>query len=51
MVGNFYASDNSNPDEPSGYSNECSTTLYVPLRFWFNRNPGLLPLIALQCMK
>ena len=24
-------------------------TLYVPLRFWFNRNPGLaLPLIALQ---
>jgi hypothetical protein len=26
-----------------------SITLYVPLRFWFNRNPGLaLPLIALQ---
>ena len=25
------------------------TTLYVPLQFWFNRNPGLaLPLIALQ---
>lgn len=25
------------------------TTLYVPLEFWFNRNPGLaLPLIALQ---
>ena len=25
------------------------TRLYVPLRFWFNRNPGLaLPLIALQ---
>ena len=24
-------------------------TLYIPLRFWFNRNPGLaLPLIALQ---
>jgi len=26
-----------------------STTLYIPLEFWFNRNPGLaLPLIALQ---
>lgn len=26
-----------------------STTLYIPLQFWFNRNPGLaLPLIALQ---
>ena len=26
-----------------------STSLYIPLRFWFNRNPGLaLPLIALQ---
>lgn len=25
------------------------TTLYIPLEFWFNRNPGLaLPLIALQ---
>jgi len=25
------------------------TTMYIPLRFWFNRNPGLaLPLIALQ---
>ena len=23
--------------------------IYIPLRFWFNRNPGLaLPLIALQ---
>ena len=28
---------------------EVEKTLYVPLRFWFNRNPGLaLPLIALQ---
>ena len=27
----------------------ASTRLYVPLQFWFNRNPGLaLPLIALQ---
>jgi hypothetical protein len=26
-----------------------SATLYIPLQFWFNRNPGLaLPLIALQ---
>jgi len=26
-----------------------ATTLYIPLQFWFNRNPGLaLPLIALQ---
>lgn len=39
-----------------GELNVCSplnelpeTTLYVPLQFWFNRNPGLaLPLIALQ---
>jgi hypothetical protein len=29
--------------------NATSTTFYVPLQFWFNRNPGLaLPLIALQ---
>ena len=28
---------------------EHPRTLYIPLRFWFNRNPGLaLPLIALQ---
>ena len=27
----------------------ASGTVYIPLRFWFNRNPGLaLPLIALQ---
>ena len=27
----------------------ASVTCYIPLRFWFNRNPGLaLPLIALQ---
>ena len=29
--------------------NATETTFYVPLQFWFNRNPGLaLPLIALQ---
>ena len=28
---------------------DVSVTHYIPLRFWFNRNPGLaLPLIALQ---
>jgi hypothetical protein len=34
----------------SSYScNGRPTVLYVPLQFWFNRNPGLaLPLIALQ---
>ena len=30
-------------------TNTASLQLYVPLKFWFNRNPGLaLPLIALQ---
>jgi hypothetical protein len=30
-------------------SSTPATTLYVPLQFWFNKNPGLaLPLIALQ---
>jgi hypothetical protein len=30
-------------------SSQAATTLYVPLQFWFCRNPGLaLPLIALQ---
>ena len=30
-------------------TSNAKTTCYVPLRFWFNRNPGLaLPLIALQ---
>lgn len=33
----------------TGLSNTEATTLYVPLQFWFCRNPGLaLPLIALQ---
>lgn len=33
----------------TGHSSTDATTLYVPLQFWFNRNPGLaLPLIALQ---
>ena len=30
-------------------ADDASATCYIPLRFWFNRNPGLaLPLIALQ---
>jgi len=30
-------------------TNPVDKTFYIPLRFWFNRNPGLaLPLIALQ---
>jgi hypothetical protein len=33
----------------NGSSTAVSKTLYIPLRFWFNRNAGLaLPLIALQ---
>ena len=43
-------------NEMVGHDNDANVnnanylrTLYVPLRFWFNRNPGLaLPLIALQ---
>jgi hypothetical protein len=48
-----------NPDRPCGACNTSQTceirnalpetTLYVPLQFWFCRNPGMaLPLIALQ---
>ena len=34
---------------PAGQLNNTISTLYVPLQFWFCRNPGLaLPLIALQ---
>ena len=43
MVGNY------NSSTGLKYSAAYTKTLYVPLRFWFNRNPGLaLPLIALQ---
>ena len=48
-----------NPDRPCGTCNTAQTceirnslpetTLYIPLQFWFCRNPGMaLPLIALQ---
>jgi Major capsid protein N-terminus len=34
---------------PSNALAEAETTLYIPLQFWFMKNPGLaLPLIALQ---
>ena len=44
------------PCDPSGQNQVCTprnalpeSTLYIPLQFWFCRNPGLaLPLIALQ---
>ena len=46
MVGNRYVSDDSDPQDATALH---PLTLYLPLRFWFNRNPGLaLPLIALQ---
>ena len=33
----------------AGNSSSAVQSVYIPLRFWFNRNPGLaLPLIALQ---
>jgi hypothetical protein len=36
-------------NEALGSTELPSYTLYIPLQFWFNRNPGLaLPLIALQ---
>jgi hypothetical protein len=50
MVGNvpkltqIYSSNNSSIDNSTG-----DYTIYVPLQFWFCRNPGLaIPLIALQ---
>ena len=48
MVGYEYASDLMDPSLASATA-ESEYNLYVPLRFWFNNNPGLaLPLIALQ---
>ena len=38
-----------NLDTDASGNTDVSKTLYIPLRFWFNRNAGLaLPLIALQ---
>jgi hypothetical protein len=45
MVGGQYSGAYSTPTACNGRPN----VLYIPLQFWFNRNPGLaLPLIALQ---
>jgi len=45
-----YANMVGNVPQLTQFSNSVKgTTLYIPLEFWFNRNPGLaLPLIALQ---
>jgi hypothetical protein len=49
MVGGQYSGV---PSRPSTTADTCGgrpKVLYIPLQFWFNRNPGLaLPLIALQ---
>ena len=45
-----YCSSNTSPNTTEELA-KCSPeyTMYIPLQFWFNRNPGLaLPLIALQ---
>ena len=48
MVGNALTA-NSEQTGGVALSLTATTRLYVPLQFWFNRNPGLaLPLIALQ---
>ena len=47
MVGNALTTGDT--DQQGGLSFLVLQRLYVPLQFWFNRNPGLaLPLIALQ---
>ena len=54
LTGDFYPIDSpcgtSYPGQTCLARNALpATTLYIPLQFWFNRNPGLaLPLIALQ---
>jgi len=46
MVGNVAGASS---EQVSDLSADSARRLYVPLQFWFNRNPGLaLPLIALQ---
>lgn len=52
MIGNIpelYMPDIYNNLKPHTQTQIDSRRLYVPLKFWFNKNPGLaLPLIALQ---
>jgi hypothetical protein len=49
MVGNKLTASNNDQLGGLAFSSTTKPRLYVPLQFWFNRNPGLaLPLIALQ---
>jgi len=49
MVGNKLALNTTDQQGGVAFSATDKPRLYVPLQFWFNRNPGLaLPLIALQ---
>ena len=49
MVGNKLTANITNNNQQGGLSYLTTQQLYIPLQFWFNRNPGLaLPLIALQ---
>jgi hypothetical protein len=51
MVGNKLTASTAGVQQLGGlaFSSTTKPRLYVPLQFWFNRNPGLaLPLIALQ---
>ena len=44
-----YVMNSTSGTSAAGTAAAVSVTHYIPLRFWFNRNPGLaLPLIALQ---
>jgi hypothetical protein len=47
--GNTTATLHTSPRDAAGQGTIPQTTLFIPLQFWFCRNPGLaLPLIALQ---
>ena len=46
---NAYLQSSGDLSTRAGSNDDLSTRLYIPLKFWFCRNPGLaLPLIALQ---
>lgn len=45
-VNNTFSSDDADPEN---FKSKHPIKLYIPLRFWFNNNPGLaLPILALQ---
>ena len=51
LGGTVYEAGNNNYVYPNQYDEPIMgpATLYIPLRFWFNKNPGLyLPLLAMQ---